>query len=149
MKIRRYRLFSSLFLLIVSAISLYYCRAQDYSFLKRASGGIQCWECSIDIPNSPCGGVSDGQTNCEYDEIQQKCDPAECWIWCNSGNPNWYCHETTPGDSTWCATPEVLCNWYSAWTCREDEVGSGDCWCYDVRLIRIACSREGCILTPP
>ena len=149
MNTRKCRLYGCLLLVGISAVGLYNCRAADHSFLKSASGGLKCWECSIDIPNSPCGGESDGQYACQYDNIEQKCNPAQCAIYCNTGSPNWYCNEIPSGGSTWCATPATLCNYFLAWTCRETTPGSGVCDCLDGRLTSQPCTREGCILTPP
>jgi hypothetical protein len=140
MKMQRYRVCGLSLLIVVSAVCLYNCGAQDYSFLKSASGSVTCYTCKIE--DVECGQYFTGQSTCGP-LVGTTCSPTACPLYCNGGGPSWYCKDTSPEGGN-CAEVGAVCAFFLEFDCLPD-TQLKYCWCQFPGDSGYRCTKQICV----
>jgi hypothetical protein len=139
MNISRLKIFGCLLLIGIGVLGLYGATAEDYSFLKEASGSETCWTCTN---MWKCGGNSYGVQDCGPVNDQGKCDPTSCTRSCPEGAINRWCKNTTPLGGE-CEVVYENCTLLTRYKCLRAGYGPPHCICTS-SYTQGYCARQNC-----
>ena len=125
MKFGKYKIYGCLLLIVAGAVCLYNAKAEDFSFLKEASGSTTCYTCT---EMWKCGDQWFGVGDCAFDVELGGCNPTGCSRYCPEGAMNYYCKNTTPSGGD-CDEDIVNCTILTRYQCKPRLFGPPNCDC--------------------